>query len=121
MIGGRAIFVLPKMNPKALQGAIGADLLVTYMDNEQKKKLESEIATRFEDRLLRAEIGNKDMSFFNLVVTNLAQAQEILDWVKDKRGVATARLDLVQDRIENYERLWERFEFELARESAIKV
>ncbi|MDA4128830.1 MAG: winged helix-turn-helix transcriptional regulator [Thaumarchaeota archaeon] len=121
MIRGRAIFVVPRVDPKSLKGAIIADLLVHYASQDQRRRLDALIAEEFEDKLMRVELTSENVSFFNFVVTNLAQAQEILDWVKNTPGVATARIDLVQDRIENYDRLWEKFGFGLARESAIKA
>ena len=105
MIEGKAVFVLPSMDPAALQGALVADLLVTYSDLGQKAKLDAEVATRFEAFLARAEVINQEVSFFNLFLGNISQAQCIMDWVKNKPGVATAKMDLVQSRLEVYDSL----------------
>ena len=103
LVKGRAVFVLPSMDPKQLDGATVADLLVRYSDPKLKGAVDEEISRRFEERLVRAEVGGYDMSFFNFFVTNVAQAQGILNIVEDKPGVASARIDLVQDRVELYE------------------
>lgn len=101
----RALFVLPSFNPSALEGLVQADLLVLFDDPKAKAKLDLEMLSIWSDYLVRAEVGSRDSSFFNLLVKNVSQAQAVMNWVKEQRGVKSARVDLVQDRFELYSSL----------------
>jgi DNA-binding Lrp family transcriptional regulator len=101
----RAVFTLPSFNPNALEGLIQADLMVLYDGPKAKAKIDANVFSLWNDYLARAEVGSKDSSFFNLLVKNVSQAQEVLNWVKDQPGVKSSRVDLVQDRLELYSSL----------------
>ena len=102
MMNQRAVFILPSMNPRALEGVTQADLLVSYENPRSKAEIDGRLMTLWDDHLVRAEIGDREYSFFNLFVKNISQAQEVLDWVNGQPGVRSARIDLVEDRIESY-------------------
>ena len=102
MVDEKAVFVVPSMNPGALDGVIQADLLVSHENPRSKAETDGKFMALWDDHLARAEIGDKEHSFFNLFVKNVSQAHEVLDWTKRQPGVRSARIDLVQDRIEFY-------------------
>jgi DNA-binding Lrp family transcriptional regulator len=118
MIQGRALFVVPSINPKALHGAIIADLVVQYADPKAKADVDRRIVSQLEKLLLRAELLGTEHSFFNFVISNIAEANETLSWAKQQPGVQSAFLELVQDRIEFYEAMNEHVEKRLAERSA---
>lgn len=105
LIQERAFFMLTSFNPNALEGLIQADLLVLYDSPNAKAKIDADVFSLWNDYLARAEVGSKDSSFFNLLVKNVSQAQEVLNWVKEQPGVKSSRVDLVQDRLELYSSL----------------
>lgn len=102
MIDDRAIFILPSMNPAALEGVIQADLLVSYENPKSKGEVDQRIMAIWDDYLARAEVGGPDSSFFNLFIKNISQAQEVLEWLNSQSGVKSTRIDLIQDRFELY-------------------
>jgi len=115
MIDERAVFILPSMNPNALEGVTQADLLVVYRDSKSKAGLDQRFTTLWDDYVARAETGNPESSFFNLFVKNISQAQEVLNWTREQPGVKNARLDLVQNRYELYDALSKEVDMKIQR------
>lgn len=117
MIEERAIFVIPSLNPKALEGAIIADLVVFYANSGLKAGVDKRIVSRLDELLIRAELGDIEHGFFNLIIRNISKAKEILTWVKEQPCVGNAFIELVQDRIELYEPLNEPVDKKLTKAS----
>ena len=105
MVEGRALFILPSMNPAALEGVIQADLLIVYANAQRKSEIDHKFMELWDDYLARGEVAGRESSFFNLMIKNVSQAQEVLDWVRKQPGVKESRIDLVQGRIELYSSL----------------
>jgi len=103
MIEERALFVIPSWNPKALEGAIIADLVVFYANPGSKTDLDKRIVSHFDNFLVSTRLSDIEHGFFNFIIGNLSTAKEILTWVNHQPGVGRAFLELVQDRIEVYE------------------
>ena len=103
MIEGRALFVIPSWNPKALDGAVIADLVVFYTNPGFKADLDQRIISQFDELLISTRLSDIEHSFFNLLIRNISKAKEILAWVNEQPGVGKAFIELVQDRIEVYE------------------
>jgi len=120
MIEERALFVIPSLNPKALDGAIIADLVIFYANPESKSGVDDRIVSQFDKLLIRAELGDIEHGFFNLIIRNISKAKEILTWVKEQPGVGRAFVELVQDRIEVYESFNEPVDKKLA-ETSISI
>jgi len=117
LIEERAVFVIPSLNPKALDGATIADLVVFYANPESKTGVDNRIVSQFDSLLIRAELGDIEHGFFNLIIRNIFKAKEILAWVKEQPGVGRAFVELVQDRIEVYESFNEPVDKKLAEAS----
>jgi len=103
MIDDRALFVIPRLNPKALEGAIIADLVVFYADPRSKTDLDTRIVSQFDEFIISTRLSDIEHGFFNLLIGNISKAKEILAWVNEQPGVGKAFIELVQDRIEVYE------------------
>ncbi len=110
LIEGKAVFMIPSMDPSALEGAFLADLLVQYSGHEGTAAVKQRILSELDDCLIRAEIGDPDYGLFNLIVTRVSGLREIPKRVKSIAGVAFARIDVVQDRLEMYDQLFDQFE-----------
>jgi DNA-binding Lrp family transcriptional regulator len=105
MIRGRALFVIPSFAPRALDGAMLAELFVVYDGPENTAGTNDGIASHLDQNLVSAQLGDPEHTFFLLVITNISQVNEILDWVRQQPGVKSAFMDLVEERIEQYEAL----------------
>jgi len=103
MIEGRALFVIPSWNPKELDGAIIADLVVFYASPGSKTDLDKRIVSQFDDLLVSTRLSDTEHGFFNFMIGNISKAKEILTWVNEQPGVGKAFIELPQDRIEVYE------------------
>lgn len=114
LINGNALFLIPSLNPRALDGAILTDLVVFYASAEIKKDVDSRIVRHLDELLIRAELYDKAHGFFNLIIGNISKAREILNWAKEQPGIRSAFVELVLDRIELYESLNELVERKIA-------
>ena len=115
MTESKAIFIVPSLNPAAMQGMIQADLLVLYDDARSKTELDRKFLSTWDDYVARAETGSPGSSFFNLFIKNISQADEVLDWVRDQPGVSSSRVDLIKNRYELYDTLDREQETEMKR------
>jgi DNA-binding Lrp family transcriptional regulator len=120
MIEEMALFVLPSIDPKALEGATIADLVVFYSNPESKADVDNKIVSQFDELLMRAELGDVEHGFFNLIIGNISKAKEILTWVRELPGVKSAFIELVQDRIEVYESFTDLVDRKLAEVSVLR-
>ena len=110
LIEGKAIFMIPSMDPSALEGAMLADLLVQYSGHEGTGAVKQGILSELDDCLIRAEISDPYYGLFNLILTKVSAVREIPKRVRAISGVASARIDLVQDRLEMYDQFFDQLE-----------
>jgi DNA-binding Lrp family transcriptional regulator len=103
MLEGRALFMIPSLRPRALEGALLAELLVVCESPEAMRRANGEIAAHIDDCLMSAQLGDPEHMLFLLVITKPSRVREILEWVMRRPGVKDAFLDLVEERIEQYE------------------
>ncbi len=106
LVEGKAIFVIPSMDPSALEGSLMADLLVEYSGREDYGSTNQQILSKLDNHLVRAQLGDQRYGFFNLFITKVSTTHEILGTVKSIKGVRDARIDLVQDRLEMPDRFY---------------
>jgi DNA-binding Lrp family transcriptional regulator len=103
MLQGHALFMMPSLDPRFLRGATLGELLVFYESPEAKKKENDRIRSHIDALLMSAQLGDPEHMLFQLAITNISQVKEILSWVKDQPAVKSAYLDLVEERVEQYE------------------
>ncbi len=103
MIDARAVFTIPSMDPSSLEGAMLVDLLVTYSNRRNFGPVNKELLSKLEDCSVRAQLGNPDYAFFNLLITKISTIRETLERVKSIEGVREARIDIVQNRLEFFD------------------
>lgn len=116
LIAGQAVFVLPSFDPSALTGAMMTDMVIFYASRKSKAVLDSEVVTRFERTLMRAELSDQRHGFFNLVVRSSSELRMLLSWVEEARPrLEDALVELVVDRIEVYGSLGKVLDRKLAR------
>lgn len=78
-------------------------LLVSYDNKENREVLDPRIIAHLEESLIVAEFGDKEPSFFVLVIRNISKAEELMHWIEEQKGVEKVRLDILQDLIELYD------------------
>lgn len=77
--------------------------MVSYDNKENREVLDPKIIAHLDDFLIVAELGDKEPSFFVLVIRNISKAEELMHWIEGRRGVEKVRLDILQDRMERYD------------------
>jgi DNA-binding Lrp family transcriptional regulator len=121
LTGEGVLFMVPRMNPKALEGVIIADLLVSYAHPGSKEECERKIISHLDEQLVRAEVSNPEYGFFNVFLSNISKVDETLNWTREQSGVTGARLDLVQDRVELYEMFYGKLDNQGLEEGASRI
>ena len=100
---GEALYLVVELDPKFLSGGIVCGLLVFYVDSKDKYLVEREIVPYLGDRLIFANLEDLHHGYFAFIITNLAMAQQILNWALARKGVSNGRLDIVQEVISLYD------------------
>jgi len=104
LVEGKALFAVPSTDPTRLEGAIYVDMLVIHSGHGATKVLVGEVASKLDDVLIRSQIGDPRHSFFNLILSRVSAIPEISRLVKSIPGVEDVRIDVVQERLEMYDR-----------------
>jgi DNA-binding Lrp family transcriptional regulator len=100
MIEGRTLFTLPCLEPRALSGAMIADLNIIFERSESKQQADGKIISYLDEYFLSAELGETERMTFVLLITNISKIREIVDWVERRDGIKFVRLDLIEEWIE---------------------
>ena len=87
-----------------------ADLLVGYSGPEGTAAVKQRILSELDDCLIRAEIADPNYGLFNLILTKVSAVREIPKRVRSFAVVASARIDIVQDRLEMYDQFFDQLE-----------
>ncbi|MDG6905124.1 MAG: Lrp/AsnC family transcriptional regulator [Nitrososphaerota archaeon] len=112
------VFLIPKFNPRALEGAVLADLLVTYSNPSAKADTDSKIMSVFgESMVVRKEISDPQCSYFQMILSNISSTADIQSLARQNPGVKSATLDLVQECFRNYEIIAEQISSQLGSRS----
>jgi len=98
---GDALYLVAELDPKFLSEGIACGLLVFY-DDPKRKYLVDEIVSYLGDQLIFANLDDIHHGYFALIITNLAMAQQILNWALAQKGVSSGRIDIVQEIISLY-------------------
>jgi len=98
---GEALYIIAELDPKFLSGGIVCGLLIFYDDLKPNHMVE-DIVSYLGDRLIFANLDDPHHGYFAFIITNLAMAQEILDWALAQKGVSSGRIDIVQEVISLY-------------------
>jgi len=91
-----AIYMLPIIDLKALQGIVPVELVVGYTSPDSKPKANGRIASYVKEGLVFSDTKGP-FGYFALVVTNVSQVPQILKWVQRQDGVKEAHVEVLQD------------------------
>ena len=95
-----AIYMLPDIDLKALQGVIPVELVVEYESQRVKASANRLLATHIEQELIFSDTSGP-VGYFALVVPNLSQMEHLTSWASRQEGVKDARVDALQDVVLN--------------------
>ncbi|MDA4130184.1 MAG: AsnC family transcriptional regulator [Thaumarchaeota archaeon] len=98
---GDALYIVAELDPKFLSGGIVCGLLIFY-DDPRPDDLVEDIISYLGDKLMFANLDDLHHGYFAFIITNLAMAQQVLDWALDRTGVSSGRIDIVQEVISLY-------------------
>ena len=91
-----AIYMLPVIDLKALEGIIPAELVIEYSSSKSKWKANERIAGHIGHNLVFSDVAGP-YGYFALLVQNLSQLGQIAEWSKKVEGVRGARVGALQD------------------------
>lgn len=114
MIEGKALFAFWTSDPKLFEGGIMADLRVFHHNPKSRGEVDRRMIAQLDDCLYFAGLVFDNLSLFLLVVRSITKTQEILRWAKQQQGVRSARIDILQERIESYEPISKSLEKKIA-------
>lgn len=91
-----AIYMLPVVDLKMLQGIIPAELVVEFSSPESRSDANAQIVARIGQRLVFSDTGSP-YGYFALLVENLSQLEQLAEWCTERRGVQGIRVGALQD------------------------
>ena len=91
-----AIYMLPVIDLKALEGIIPAELVVEYSSSKTKGVANEQISSRVGHSLVFSDVSGP-YGYFALLVENLSQLEQIAEWSKKVEGIGGARVRALQD------------------------
>jgi DNA-binding Lrp family transcriptional regulator len=95
-----AIYMLPVVDLKALQGIIPAELVVEYSSMESKEAANAQIVARIGMNLVFSDITGL-YGYFALFVENLSKLEQLGEWCRRQDGVGGIHISALQDVILN--------------------
>jgi len=104
MIDGMAISTLVSSEIGALSGGIMGNLQVDYNSAKTRPETDGRLLQQLDHSMIYAGLW-PGFALFTLVLPNIRSASEILNKVRMTKGVAQARLDLIEERVEVYSTL----------------
>jgi len=102
-----ALFIPPDVSNGAMNGMIAATLFYSYMDRASKSNVDQEMLSHFSASYMWCRLTDPDIGYLTLVFPSLLESQKALDWAKQQKGVASARLEIVVECMKLFEKLRE--------------
>jgi DNA-binding Lrp family transcriptional regulator len=91
-----AIYMLPIIDLKALQGVIPVELVVDYSSPRSRAATNERIAPYLKEGLIFSDVHGP-YGYFALMLTNVSQLELIANWVRQQEGVRDAQADVLQE------------------------
>ena len=99
LVDSHAILSVPTMDYRALTGCVPADLIVSFASPSDRPEAEREILRLVSDRMIFAGIW-QDFGMYSLILPKVSTASQVADHVTRLPGVAMARIELVEEHID---------------------
>jgi hypothetical protein len=101
LIQERVTSIAPRIDFKAMKGALVADVVVTCHNSELKDRLDMEMVSRLGPHKFRIGWGGEKLGHYTFGVPGVAAAGEIVDWVRSIDGIAAVKLDFIYDLLQS--------------------
>jgi len=95
-----AIYMLPIIDLKALQGIVPVELVVDYSSKGSRASVNEQVVSQVKEGLIFSDISGP-FGYFALIVPNVSQVEQIERWARQLHGVSGARAEVLQDVILN--------------------
>ena len=99
VFGGWAVFSVPTMDYRAIQGGVPADAVVTFMEREQRGEAEKKILRLVEDHMIYGGVW-EDFGLYSMVLPRVATASALARDIRGIAGVRQASVELVDEHID---------------------
>jgi DNA-binding Lrp family transcriptional regulator len=113
MTRGGVIFTLASVDVTAIRECFLADLVIEYGSPGAKAKINKVLFELLEPYYFSAGLWD-DYSLFSLILPSVTSSREILEAVRKERGIKSAMMELVEDRYEFYDYVYEAVDRKLA-------
>lgn len=97
MVEGRALFIVPDQNLRALRGVTKVNLTIGYTDPRVKHEVDRVLISSFDTYFSMPFFSDSDNASFCIFLTNLPMAEEILARVRKIPGVREASMRILLD------------------------
>jgi len=104
LVKNSVIFTLASANVSAIRGAVMADLVVEYDSPDVRPQVDKMLLERLEPYSTGPW---ESYGLFALILPSISEFREILETVRGFEGIRSAMLELVEDRYEFYDCLYE--------------
>lgn len=94
-----AVFLVASPNLRALEGGVMCSLLIFYEGDkpDSRRRVERELLSQLRNELLYAELDDTQHAYFSFLITNVTRVEEITRWAEKLEGVASCRVDMMQE------------------------
>src|SRR5438445_4068003 len=102
MVQGGAVFALPWVDPRGLEGGVMATLHVTYK-SEDGNGIDQRFVSTFDDIFVHAfhmlpfRPGDPTPCSYNMILPNVPAASEVLRWAEEQPDILSARVELFEE------------------------
>lgn len=113
LVKNNTIFTLASTNVGAIRDAVMADLVVEYDSPDVRPAIDGMLLELLEPYYFSTRPW-ESYGLFAMILPSISKSREILETVKRTSGIRSARLELVEDRYESYDYLYEAVDRKLA-------
>jgi DNA-binding Lrp family transcriptional regulator len=113
LVNNGVIFTLASANVSAIRGAVMADLVVEYDSPDVRPPIDKMLLELLDPYYFSTGPW-ESYGLFSLILPNISKSREILETVRGAKGIRSAMLELVEDRYEFYDCLYEAVDKKLA-------
>jgi DNA-binding Lrp family transcriptional regulator len=92
-----AVYLLVSMNLESFEGFVPADLNIVYESPEYRDRVVDLIREYLGDMLVFADVEDKQHANFAIAAPSIARVRAIENWMKSRKGVRNARVDVLHE------------------------
>ena len=109
----RAILSVPTMDYRAISGSVPADLMVSFAATDKRAEVEKKILELVGNLMIYAGVW-KTFGMYSMILPKVVTASDLVERVRQIRGVGHARIEFVDEHIDQTRTLGEYIERQIA-------